>query len=79
MEGAYRIDTGAELVNLAEQQLVDCDKGDGNMGCNGGDMYTAFAYAHSNCIMSLADYPYAGVDGTCAWDESKCVMKVDEW
>lgn len=49
------------------------------MGCNGGDMYTAFAYAHSNCIMSLDSYPYTALDGSCAVDESKCVMKVDEW
>lgn len=79
MEGAYKIDTGADLVDLAEQQLVDCDTKTGNMGCNGGDMGLAFTYAEQNGMMTLADYPYTAVDGTCAYDESKTVMKVVEW
>lgn len=65
MEGAYHIDTGADLVDLSMQQLVDCDTKTGNMGCNGGDMGLAFTYAEQYGMMTLADYPYEGVDGTC--------------
>jgi len=79
MEGAYHIDTGADLLDLAEQQLVDCDRATGNMGCNGGDMGLAFTYAEQYGMMTLKDYAYTGVDGTCAYDESKVVMKVDQW
>jgi len=79
MEGAFHIDTGADLINLSEQQLVDCDRATGNMGCNGGDMGLAFTYAEQYGMMTWKDYGYTGVDGTCAYDESKVVMKVDSW
>jgi len=78
MESAFHIDTGAKLVNLAEQQLVDCDRATGNNGCNGGDMYNAFQYAHEYGMMKMADYRYTARDGKCAYDESKVVMKVVE-
>jgi C1A family cysteine protease len=65
-EGAWAISTG-QLVDLSEQQLVDCATGFayGSHGCNGGQMEGADKYliAYGQC--SLASYPYAGVDGKC--------------
>jgi C1A family cysteine protease len=64
LEGHHFIQTG-KLVSLSEQQLVDCDRGDGNEGCNGGDMATAFTYAQTHGLDTEGDYPYEGVDGKC--------------
>lgn len=75
MEGALAIKTG-KLVSLSEQQLVDCSKKYGNLGCKGGLMDNAFLYASDNGICSESDYPYVGVGGSCL----KCssVLVVDK-
>lgn len=41
IEGSYQINTG-KVVNLSEQQLVDCSWDFENEGCNGGEMFAAF-------------------------------------
>jgi cathepsin L len=61
LEGRNAIKTGT-LQSLSEQQLVDCDRADGNQGCNGGDMGTAMTYISSNPLETEKSYPYAGVD-----------------
>ena len=65
-EGAWAISTG-QLVDLSEQQLVDCATGFayGSHGCNGGQMEGGDKYLIANGQCSLASYPYAGVDGKC--------------
>jgi KDEL-tailed cysteine endopeptidase len=75
MESRNKIKNG-KLLSLSEQQLVDCAGGSyGNLGCNGGDMGTAFQYAHDYGMESEADYPYQGVDQTCQYDKTKVVAK----
>ena len=74
LESRFQIKTGP-LVKLSEQQLVDCDNADGNMGCNGGDMYLAFKYIAANGIETEQNYPYKGVDQNCAYDKSKAQVK----
>jgi C1A family cysteine protease len=70
IEGAWAISTG-KLINLSEQELVDCAKGVkyGSMGCSGGQMEGAFKYVISNGQCSDESYPYtSGVtqdSGTC--------------
>jgi len=73
VEGAEQIATGT-LTSYSEQQLVDCSTQ--NSGCNGGLMDYAFKYIETAPLMTEANYPYKGVDGTCSYVSSKGVGKV---
>jgi len=66
VEGAWAISTG-KLVDLSEQELVDCATGIsyGSHGCNGGQMEGAFKFIIENGQCSLASYPYTAKDGSC--------------
>jgi len=66
VEGAWSIAKG-QLIDLSEQQLVDCATGPtyGSHGCNGGQMEGAFKYIVSNGQCTLSTYPYKAVDGNC--------------
>ncbi|XP_057954866.1 ervatamin-B [Malania oleifera] len=65
VEGINKIKAG-QLVSLSEQELVDCDVGSDNQGCDGGYMAKAFAFIQKNGgLTTEASYPYAGKDGTC--------------
>lgn len=66
VEGAWAISKG-QLVDLSEQELVDCATGVsyGSHGCSGGQMEGAFKFIIQNGQCSLASYPYTAKDGTC--------------
>jgi C1A family cysteine protease len=66
VEGAWAIAKG-QLVDLSEQELVDCATGVayGSHGCNGGQMEGAFKFIIQNGQCSLASYPYTAKDGSC--------------
>jgi len=63
VEGQWQLATG-NLVSLSEQQLVDCSK-NGNQGCGGGLMDSAFEFYETQNIASESAYPYEARDGTC--------------
>ena len=66
IEGAWSISNGV-LVDLSEQELVDCATGIsyGSHGCNGGQMEGAFKFVIEHGQCSLTSYPYTAKDGTC--------------
>jgi len=71
MEGAWAISSG-ELVNLSEQQLVDCSKRYINFGCNGGIMDNAFDYAIDEGMCLDDEVPYIAQTNSCSQNEENC-------
>jgi len=64
-----------ETVNLAPQQIVDCDTTDA--GCNGGDTPTAYEYVVSaGGLESNDSYPYTGQNGKCDFKKSEVVASI---
>ena len=73
VEGAWFLSNGT-LVSLSEQQLVDCSSAEGNQGCNGGLMDSAFEYIIKNKgLTTEANYPYTAQDGTCSAAKARAV------
>jgi KDEL-tailed cysteine endopeptidase len=70
MEGRWKIKS-ANLLNMSEQQLVDCSGSYGNEGCNGGWMDQGFEYARDFGMMTQADYPYVAADQACNYQAAK--------
>lgn len=69
LEGAHAIANNGKVQEFAEQQLVDCSK-NGNYGCNGGEMYNAFAWYKSHGACFEENYKYVAKNQVCA--DSKC-------
>lgn len=54
------------LISLSEQNLIDCSKKYGNMGCDGGLMANAFKYIYENHGVDTENsYPYEAHDDKC--------------
>jgi cathepsin L len=65
IECNYAIATG-NLNSLSEQQLIDCSYSYGNLGCDGGEMDSAFKYViATGGLATEAEYPYTAKDGIC--------------
>ncbi|CAL5085387.1 unnamed protein product [Urochloa decumbens] len=58
IEGVHKIKTG-RLVSLSEQEIVDCDRGGNDHGCQGGYPSYAMAWvARNRGLTTESDYPY---------------------
>jgi len=64
LEGLSAI-KGGKLQDFSEQELIDCSRSYGNMGCNGGLMTSAFKYVKDKGLSVQSAYPYKGVDAQC--------------
>nr|KAG5707243.1 hypothetical protein BaRGS_000017 [Batillaria attramentaria] len=71
LEGQWFKKTG-ELISLSEQNLMDCSKDEGNLGCLGGRMDWAYNYIRKNDgVDTEASYPYEGQDNLpCRFTEA---------
>jgi len=71
---------GGALTQLSMEQIVDCDTGGQDQGCNGGFPSSAYSYVQSaGGIDSYASYPYtaeSGQSGTCQFAASNVVTNV---
>ena len=70
LESAYAIFKN-QSIEASEQELVDCSKAQGNQGCNGGLMSSAFDYIIKKQISKESDYIYTARDGTCKANQYK--------
>jgi len=65
-------------VKLSPQQIVDCD--DSDLGCDGGDPPTAYAYIiQTGGLEPAKDYPYTAQDGTCNFKAQDVQAKISSW
>jgi len=80
IEGAAFVNS-SKLVSLSEQELVDCDKGEGDMGCDGGLPKQAYKYLidHKRGLELEADYPYEASDRKCKDKKAKNQVFVGGW
>jgi len=79
VESAWAL-AGNTLQTLAPQQIVDCDTGGVDQGCNGGYPYDAFKYViRAGGMEPEVDYPYRAVEGTCKFAKSKVVASITSW
>ncbi|CAL1289366.1 unnamed protein product [Larinioides sclopetarius] len=71
LEGQHKLKRG-KLVSLSEQNIIDCSRREGNMGCSGGSMSYAFEYVMVNRgLDSEKSYPYKEKEGICLYKRMK--------
>ena len=67
-------------LELSVQQLVSCDKGEGQHGCMGGLQEPGFDYVRDNGgIVTAQDYPYTESTGRCDTSINNYVVGVTSY
>lgn len=62
LESHWALKTSS-LLQMSEQQLVDCDTTD--MGCGGGSLHKAYTWASDQDMCKSSGYPYEAKHGEC--------------
>ena len=78
IEGAYFIKNG-KLLNLSEQQLVDCSGPFGNYGCNGGLYDYAYNYVKQYGLCLESQYPYKAKTNRCRRIKCNIATKISSF
>ncbi|KAH8410590.1 hypothetical protein KR009_005703 [Drosophila setifemur] len=79
LEGQVFKRTG-KILNLSEQQIVDCSVSHGNQGCVGGSLRNTLNYLQSTGgIMRAEDYKYVSKKGKCQFVHDLSVVNVTSW
>jgi len=72
--------TKSNLLDISEQELVDCSGSYGNFGCSGGLKDQAFRYViNRGGLAAQKDYPYTAVDGTCKTSGFQRIGKISKY
>lgn len=64
LESAYYLKNKV-MLDLSEQELVDCSGSYGNQGCNGGLEAQGYRFVADKGLCSQVDYPYHAKDESC--------------
>ena len=78
MEGAYALANNLgwdTLVEFSEQQIIDCSKKYGNLGCDGGFEDAAMTYAMDVGLTTEQEYPYRIRQDKCKYKPEDAVGK----
>jgi len=71
---------GNPLTELSIQQIVDCDVGRNDSGCNGGDTVTAYEYViAAGGLETEQAYPYTAENGQCVFSKNSVVAHISNW
>jgi len=66
LESSHALWHNNQILDLSEQELIDCSKGNGNAGCAGGTYVPTFEYLKNNGQTTEGEYPYEERDnGAC--------------
>lgn len=71
--------TPGDIIDLSEQELVDCSHELGSDGCNGGWMDGAMEYMSKKRVILTSEYPYRAIDQDCVKtkvDDNKSATKI---
>ena len=78
VESHHAIESGV-LYSLSEQQQVDCSRGYGNEGCDGGFHDNAFKYMIDYGLETESEYPYVAKDSTCNYNKQEVKVYVENF
>ncbi|KAK0169060.1 hypothetical protein PV327_002806 [Microctonus hyperodae] len=69
-----------QMIPLSAQQLIDCSRVTGNLGCLGGSLKNTLRYLEKALgIMAQDVYPYDGKEGQCRFQENFSVVNITSW
>ena len=79
LESSHALWHNGQILDLSEQELIDCSRGNGNAGCAGGTFVPTFDYLRNNGLSTEGEYPYEERDGTCRSGGKSHPARVTGW